>query len=66
MQFEPEILLLDEISSALDQTTSRIISNCLFNNYRGTIIAISHDPLWQQSWQRIWSIEQGSLIEKGA
>lgn len=63
LQFEPEVLLLDEISSALDQNTSRIISDCLFHHYGGTIIAVSHDPLWQQSWQRLWKIDGGRLDE---
>ncbi len=61
LQFKPEVLLLDEISSALDQKTSAIISKCLFDNYQGTIIAISHDPLWQNSWQKIWEYEGSSI-----
>ncbi len=61
LQFSPEILLLDEISSALDQKTSAIISKCLFENYQGTIIAISHDPLWQNSWHKIWEFEDGKI-----
>ena len=65
MQFRPEVLLLDEISSALDQTTSGIISDCLFNHYPGTIVAISHDPLWQSRWSRIWRLGKGSVTEEG-
>jgi ABC-type iron transport system FetAB ATPase subunit len=61
LQLNPEILLLDEISSALDQKTSGIISDCIFNNFPGTVIAISHDPLWQNRWQRSWTIESGTL-----
>lgn len=61
---EPEILLLDEISSALDQHTSGIISDCIFNNFPGTVIAISHDPLWQDRWQRSWKLENGKLIDQ--
>lgn len=64
MQFRPEVLLLDEISSALDQTASGIISDCLFNHYPGTIIAISHDPLWQNRWNRIWRLDKGSVTEE--
>ena len=62
---QPEILLLDEISSALDQKTSGIISDCIFNNFTGTVIAISHDPLWQDRWPRRWNISQGSLKDTG-
>ncbi|MDP2172708.1 MAG: ATP-binding cassette domain-containing protein [Candidatus Cloacimonadaceae bacterium] len=62
LQFEPEILLLDEISSALDQTTSGIISHCLFGTYPKTVIAVSHDPLWQRSWQKIWRIENNRVL----
>jgi len=60
---KPQILLLDEISSALDQKTSGIISKCIFENFPGTVIAISHDPLWQQHWSRIWSLEDGKIID---
>lgn len=63
LQFSPEILLLDEISSALDQKTSGIISDCIFENYPGTVIAISHDPLWQDRWQRTWKLEEGHLTD---
>ena len=63
LQLQPEILLLDEISSALDQKTSGIISDCIFSNYPGTVIAISHDPLWQSHWQRLWRLEGGKLSD---
>lgn len=64
LQLNPEVLLLDEISSALDQKTSAIISDCVFSTYPGTVIAISHDPLWQDRWQRIWSLEGGTLKDR--
>lgn len=63
LQLNPEILLLDEISSALDQKTSGIISDCIFTNFPGTVIAISHDPLWQDRWQRSWTIAGGTLTD---
>ncbi|MDD2331554.1 MAG: ATP-binding cassette domain-containing protein [Candidatus Cloacimonetes bacterium] len=62
LQFEPEVLLLDEISSALDQETSGIISNCIFHSYPGAVIAISHDPLWQNSWSKAWKLEKGRVL----
>jgi ABC-type iron transport system FetAB ATPase subunit len=58
---KPKILLLDEISSALDQKTSGIISDCIFNNYPGAVIAISHDPLWQERWERSWILQDGRI-----
>ncbi|NLK49374.1 MAG: ATP-binding cassette domain-containing protein [Candidatus Cloacimonetes bacterium] len=58
---KPEILLLDEISSALDQGTSRIVADYLLKSYPGTIIAISHDPLWQAHWQIQWHIKDGII-----
>ncbi len=61
LQLNPEILLLDEISSALDQTSSGIISDFLFNSFPGTVIAISHDPLWQSRWQKIWKLDSGTI-----
>ena len=63
LQLNPEILLLDEISSALDQQTSGVISDFIFDSYPGTVIAISHDPLWQKRWQRVWNIRDGALID---
>ena len=59
----PKILLLDEISSALDQNTSGIISDCIFNNYPGAVIAISHDPLWRERWDRNWTLQDGKIID---
>lgn len=64
LQLSPELLLLDEISSALDQETSGIISDCIFKSFPGTVIAISHDPLWQSRWQRIWEIKDGVLVDR--
>ena len=64
LQLQPDILLLDEITSALDQKTSGIISDCIFNHFAGTVIAISHDPLWQNRWQRNWVLENGAIVDR--
>jgi putative ABC transport system ATP-binding protein len=64
LQLAPELLLLDEISSALDQETSGIISDCIFQSFPGTVIAISHDPLWQSRWQRIWELKDGQIVDR--
>lgn len=60
---QPKLLLLDEIDSALDQKTSGIISDCIFNSYPGAVVAISHDPLWQARWGRIWTIKDGKIMD---
>ncbi len=56
MQFDPQVMLLDEVSSALDQSTSEVIAQCLHQNWQNTIIAISHDPVWKNLWQHRWDI----------
>lgn len=63
LQLNPDILLLDEISSALDQSSSGIISDYIFNAYPGAVIAISHDPLWQKRWKRTWRVNSGRLSD---
>ncbi|MCB5224254.1 MAG: ATP-binding cassette domain-containing protein [Candidatus Cloacimonadaceae bacterium] len=65
MMLQPQILLLDEVSSALDQTTSGIISDFIFGVCGSTVIAISHDPLWQSRWQRRWRIQDGRIHDNG-
>jgi len=56
MQFEPPVMLLDEVSSALDQSTSEVIAQCLHQHWSNTIIAISHDPVWKKLWQHRWDL----------
>lgn len=65
MLLQPQILLLDEVSSALDQSTSGIISDFIFGRCGSTVIAISHDPLWQSRWQRTWRIQDGKIHDNG-
>ncbi len=65
MLLQPQVLLLDEVSSALDQTTSGIISDFIFESCGSTVIAISHDPLWQSRWQRRWRIQDGKIHDNG-
>lgn len=59
---KPEVLLLDEISSALDQDTSKLIADYLLYHFSGTILAISHDPLWQGMWQQKWELVDKAIV----
>jgi ATP-binding cassette subfamily B protein len=49
---DPSILLLDECTSAIEQSTSTNIFHSLLNNRNMTIIAISHDPKIQDLFEK--------------
>ena len=52
-----DILLLDEVSSALDKDTEAIVFKCLFEKYpERTIIAISHNKEVWELFERVWRI----------
>ena len=61
---KPTLLLLDEVTSALDQKTEMEICN----NIRGllgkvTILAITHRPAWIDVATKVYSVEDGSAHE---
>jgi ATP-binding cassette, subfamily C, bacterial len=61
---EPEILILDEVTSALDPTTElEIVENIrsLGGNY--TIIAITHRPAWTRIADRLYEVAGGKVLE---
>jgi ATP-binding cassette, subfamily C, bacterial len=58
----PKILILDEVTSALDPETEReIVQNisALQNEY--TIIAITHRPAWTSIADRLYNVQNGTL-----
>jgi len=61
---EPEILLADEPTGALDTTTSAEIMKLLHDlNAKGiTIILITHDPEVAQAARRIITMRDGKII----
>jgi ABC-type bacteriocin/lantibiotic exporter with double-glycine peptidase domain len=62
----PEILILDESTSALDQQTEFDINKMLFElSPRLTILAIAHRPTTLQLFEEIIYMEQGSLRMSG-
>ncbi|MTK11130.1 MAG: ATP-binding cassette domain-containing protein, partial [Clostridiaceae bacterium] len=62
--FKPEVLLLDEVTSALDVDNTKIVENIINNlNEEGvTILWITHNPEQSRKYaNKILTIENGSL-----
>ena len=58
----PKILILDEVTSALDpETEAEIVSNIASLRGRYTIIAITHRPAWTKIADRLYTISKGHL-----
>jgi ATP-binding cassette, subfamily C, bacterial len=63
----PEVLVLDEVTSALDPTSeAAIVENIAALNGRYTIIAITHRPAWTEIADKLYQVSPGSvtLIEQ--
>jgi ABC-type multidrug transport system fused ATPase/permease subunit len=58
---DPLILLLDEIDGPMDADGIRVLSN-VFDQFKGTILYTSHDPIWQARADIVWRLEGGTLI----
>ncbi|CAM2733491.1 YbbL ABC transporter ATP-binding protein [Streptococcus acidominimus] len=62
--FEPEALLLDEVTAGLDAKTKAIVHQ-LIDNYRKsgkTVIKVTHDQSEIDAAERLITIEEGKLI----
>lgn len=59
----PDLLLLDEITNNLDINTIEIWKNCL-SDYKGCVIAISHDRWFGEIFNEVWEIKDKN-IKKG-
>ena len=58
----PKLLILDEVTSALDpETESEIVSNIASLRGRYTIIAITHRPAWTKIADRLYTISKGHV-----
>ena len=58
----PKILILDEVTSALDpETEAEIVNNIASLRGRYTIIAITHRPAWTKIADRLYTISKGHV-----
>jgi len=58
----PKILILDEVTSALDpETEAEIVNNIASLRGRYTIIAITHRPAWTKIADRLYTISRGHV-----
>lgn len=58
----PKILILDEVTSALDpKTEAEIVNNIASLRGRYTIIAITHRPAWTKIADRLYTISKGHV-----
>ena len=65
---KPKVLILDEVTSALDpDTEAAIVQNIArLNDGRYTIIAITHRPAWTEIADRLYEVSAGAVTEKTA
>lgn len=62
---KPKLLLLDEVTSALDEKTeAEICANIQQLLGRLTIVAITHRPAWTKVATKVYSIDGGVAIEQ--
>jgi ABC-type multidrug transport system fused ATPase/permease subunit len=63
---DPEILILDEASSALDQTTERYLQDSIDQLREGkTTIIVAHRLSTVKNADMIYVMDQGKILEKG-
>jgi ATP-binding cassette, subfamily C, bacterial len=62
MVLKPKLLLLDEVTSALDEVTeAEICENIQALSGKFTIIAITHKPAWTRIAERIYRVSEGKV-----
>jgi ATP-binding cassette, subfamily C, bacterial len=61
---KPELLILDEVTSALDPATEvEIVKRVSTLTGRYTIIAITHRPLWTEIADKLYEVRDGTVTE---
>lgn len=60
----PEIIIMDEPTAAIDDTTKSIVQNLLSQTMKGkTVIMITHDPYLLKYANRVITMENGTVIK---
>lgn len=62
---KPDILLLDEVTSALDRYSEELVNNLLCSLSGTTVISVLHKLYLAESYDRILVLEDGRIIEEG-
>jgi ATP-binding cassette subfamily C protein len=63
----PSLLILDEVTSALDPVTeAEILANIAALKGRYTVLAISHRPAWSMVADRVYDIRDGKALQSGS
>ncbi len=59
----PKLLILDEVTSALDPETEKSICEKIVGLHgRYTIVAITHRPIWTEIATHLYKVERGSVV----
>ena len=65
LNLKPEMILLDEPSSALDKEVSGIVCEYILKEFQGAVLCISHDHVWQNAFPEKWEIAGKQVKETG-
>jgi ATP-binding cassette, subfamily C, bacterial len=61
---KPKLLILDEVTSALDPETERAIcGNITALGGQYTIVAITHRPIWTEIATHLYKVERGNVVQ---
>jgi ATP-binding cassette subfamily C protein len=65
--FKPKLLILDEVTSALDPETERAIcENITKLGGRYTIVAITHRPIWTEIATQLYTVQRGTVVQSAS